>query len=162
MTTRTLYFLAASDATPLAKHYALRNGVLEKSSYPNIYNFDSHAESIRSLPELYRAITEHAALGHCLLKGELQRPLRHESRAGSTNTYTPTSWVALDFDGVPGITSFEELVPAPARRIQSAELRRAIQRILRHRTRQGLLRPRVHAPRGRSPPDTAQGMADCI
>ena len=51
MTTRTLYFLAASDATPLAKHYALRNGALEKSSYPNIYHFDSHAESIRYLPD---------------------------------------------------------------------------------------------------------------
>ena len=27
---------------PLAKHYALRDAVLEKSSYPNVFHFDSH------------------------------------------------------------------------------------------------------------------------
>ena len=56
-------------------------------------------------------LTDHAALGHCLLKGELQRPLRHESRARSTSPPAPTDWIALDFDGVPGIKSFEDLIP---------------------------------------------------
>lgn len=106
-----LSFLATSNGAPLTKHYALRNGVLEKSSYPNIGHFDSHTEEVQSLPDLHRAITEHAALGHCLLKGELQRPLRHEPRRESTDKGSPTNWVCLDFDGVPGVTSFEELIP---------------------------------------------------
>ncbi|MGH8645415.1 MAG: hypothetical protein ACREX4_13515 [Gammaproteobacteria bacterium] len=67
--TWTLSFLAASDGTPLAKHYTLQDGVLEKSSYPNILYFDSHVESIRSLPEFKDTVTKHAEQGHCLLKG---------------------------------------------------------------------------------------------
>jgi hypothetical protein len=50
---------------------------------------------------LYSAIQTHAALGHCLLKGNVARPLVSESRAGSTNSAAQTHWLCLDIDGIP-------------------------------------------------------------
>jgi len=82
-------------AMPLTKSYTAAT----KSSYPNAYEFTSHTHDVHTLSDLHTHLTHHAALGHCVLKGTLQRELVSESRAGSTESTTDTEWVCFDFDG---------------------------------------------------------------
>lgn len=87
---------------PLTKSYSLRSdGTVEKSSYPHAYEFTSHVENCPDLPSLLRAIDAHAAQGHCMVKGELNKTLTSQSRAGSTSTQDATDWLCLDVDGLP-------------------------------------------------------------
>jgi hypothetical protein len=60
--------------------------------------FTSHTEEIESTFQLYEVITTHANQGHCLLKGDLTRPLRNEARRGSTRTDDATGYICLDWD----------------------------------------------------------------
>jgi len=91
-------FLAA-DA-PICKAYGLsERGELTKTSYPHINEFTSYTYEITTIDEFYTAIVAHAAAGNCLLKGLLLRPLKNESRAGSTSPESLTQWICLDFDG---------------------------------------------------------------
>lgn len=69
-----------------------------KDAYPLVKNFTSYSEEINDIKEFHSTIRAHAELGHCLLKGELTRPLTKEPRAGSTRTDDMTQWVCLDFD----------------------------------------------------------------
>lgn len=93
------YFLASDR--PIVKSYQLNGrGALKKRPYPFVSQFTSFKYSINSLKELAFCIQEFAAQGHCMLKGTLQRPLKHESRAGSTSPDSLTDWICLDFDGV--------------------------------------------------------------
>lgn len=69
--------------------------------YPLTRNFTSHRVRVDSINAFYNAIVEHGELGHCLIKGELNRTLKNESRAGSTNAISPTQWVCFDVDGMP-------------------------------------------------------------
>lgn len=87
-----LYFLEA--AIPLTKTISPKG----KEPYPMVKNFTSHKERVTSPVELYRAIKDHATLGHCVLKGPLTRPLMNEPRAGTTRSDDQTQWVCLDFD----------------------------------------------------------------
>lgn len=83
---------------PLVKSYSMVNGVLRKESYPNAYEFTSHTFDVETIQHLYELMLDAASRGWCLLKGELQRELVRESRAGSTNNETETSLVCLDYD----------------------------------------------------------------
>lgn len=95
-----LHFLSAS--VPLTKTIEkLPDGTVLKSPYPNVYNVTSHEEQITDIADFYAAIAKHAALGHCLVKGNLTRTLVNESRAGSTVTGDSTHWICLDIDGIP-------------------------------------------------------------
>lgn len=97
-------FLSASK--PLTKSYIRdANNVITKTPYPHAFEFTSYDEQCNTLPQLLVALTKHAALGHCLLKGELQRPLVSESRAGSTDSTGATQWLCFDIDGLPEIVS---------------------------------------------------------
>lgn len=92
-------FLSAS--MPLTKSYAkLPDGTISKSSYPHAYEFTSHVEEIANLHMLEAQLNKHAALGHCLLKGNTAKPLVSESRAGSTSTQDTTQWLCFDIDGL--------------------------------------------------------------
>ena len=71
-----------------------------KSSYPHAYEFTSHTHSISSIEEMHSLTVRHASLGHCLLKGHINKALKEESRAGSTDSYTYTELVCLDIDGL--------------------------------------------------------------
>jgi hypothetical protein len=94
-----LTFLNAS--VPLTKSYTkLLDGTIEKSSYPNVWEVTSIAEDVSSLKEFEIAITRHAALGNCLLKGNVLRPLISESRKGSTDRNATTEFLCLDIDGI--------------------------------------------------------------
>ena len=93
-------FLASQNV--LTKKYVLTcDGTITKTSYLNAYEVTSFEENVNTLSEFHAAITRHAALGHCLVKGELTRPLINESRAGSTNPNASSWWVCLDIDGLP-------------------------------------------------------------
>ena len=95
-----LHFLSAS--VPLTKTIEkLPDGTLLKSPYPNAYHVTSHDEAVTNIADFHAAVVKHAALGHCLLKGNLTRPLVDESRAGTTVTGDASQWICLDIDGLP-------------------------------------------------------------
>lgn len=94
------YFL--SSPKPIIKRYELKDGSLEKYSYPFVYEVTSHEEEFSDLSTLAQLIQAHASRGNCLLKGTLIRPLVAESRAGSTDPDARTPFVCLDLDGVEG------------------------------------------------------------
>lgn len=93
-----LVFLKAS--IPLTKTFTKTPQGIEKSSYPNVYEVTSIEEDVPDLKALAKAVTEHAAEGHCLLKGFIDKPLITQSRAGSTNPNADTTWALLDVDGM--------------------------------------------------------------
>lgn len=98
-------FLEAS--VPLTKSYTkLLDGTIEKSSYPNVWEVSSHAEDVADLKAFEAVINKHAALGHCLLKGNVMRQLTTESRKDSTDRNATTEFLCLDIDGIePTFTS---------------------------------------------------------
>lgn len=89
---------------PLTKKYTPST----KTPYPNAYEFSSHTEKVNTLEQLAAAIKAHALKGHCLLKGNLDRPLEWESRAGHTDPHAPTSWLCLDLDGLKAVSSVDD------------------------------------------------------
>lgn len=93
-----LNFLQAD--VPLTKSFKQTKGVLQKSSYPSVINFTSSELTANDLAQFVTHLRKQALKGMCLLKGELQRPLVNESRAGSTDSNALTDWVCLDVDGV--------------------------------------------------------------
>lgn len=104
-----IHFLSAQK--PLTKKFTKQpNGDIEKTSYLNAYEVTSYEDEVKNLPEFLEAIKRHAADGHCLLKGELSRPLVNESRAGSTDANAQTNWVCLDIDGLPPTYTVDELL----------------------------------------------------
>ena len=104
-----VYFLEADR--PLTKKFSrLDDGTIEKSSYPIVRDFTSHQTEVATLDDLHTQIQAHASLGHCLLKGQLARPLTNESRASTTSNLDPTQWLVLDFDNVEGIVSAESAI----------------------------------------------------
>jgi hypothetical protein len=110
--TTNMNFLSAD--LPMRKSFWVdKQGELQKSSYPIVKNFTSHSEQISTVRDAYTAITKHAAEGHCLVKGNLLRPLSEESRAGATRTDDATDWICLDLDGAPFGTIKEFLAAMP-------------------------------------------------
>lgn len=93
-----LNFLQAD--VPLTKSFKYVQGATQKSSYPSVINFTSCELAANDLAQFANALRKQALKGMCLLKGELQRPLVNESRAGSTDSNALTDWVCLDVDGV--------------------------------------------------------------
>lgn len=94
-----LFFLEAS--VPLTKTYTKTTSGIKKAPYPMTWEFTSHEESCTNLQQFEHLLKKHADQGHCLIKGELQRTLVNESRAGSTASNTATEWLVLDLDGLP-------------------------------------------------------------
>lgn len=94
-----LQFLKASVA--LTKTFTKTKTDIEKTPYPMTWEFTSLEEDVVTLKDFETALLHHAAQGHCLLKGQIARPLVSESRAGATSTSDPTEWIVLDLDGVP-------------------------------------------------------------
>lgn len=104
-----LNFLSASVF--LSKKYdKCEDGTVQKTSYPSAYEFTSITENVTTLDQFYAHLVEHAEHGHCLLKGDLQRPLVSESRAGATSSASTTQWVCLDIDGLPATHSIDKLM----------------------------------------------------
>lgn len=104
-----IIFLKAG--VPLTKTYSKKvDGTIEKSSYPNVTNFVSIAETASDLKQFEALLRKHAALGHTLLKGSISRPLNDESRKGSTDSNASTDWIVFDIDGLPGATTVDQFL----------------------------------------------------
>lgn len=101
-------FLSAD--VPLTKTYTKVQGALVKSPYPHVTYFTSHTENVDTIQAFAAAVRQHAAQGHCLLKGNVQRPLTHESRAGSTDRDAETLWACLDIDGIQHYQTPQEIM----------------------------------------------------
>lgn len=104
-----LTFLEA--AVPLTKTYEKTSDGISKTPYPHVYEVTSHRESVKDLKGFHAALTKHAALNHCLLKGNVTRDLVKESRAGSTDSNAPTDFIVFDIDGLP-VKSVEDFLTA--------------------------------------------------
>ena len=85
---------------PLRKRFDAKG----KHSYPQVYEFTSHPFPVSDLKAFHFLVQQQAAIGNCLLKGNVTRPLVNESRAGSTDRDTPTQLVCLDADGLTGVS----------------------------------------------------------
>jgi hypothetical protein len=68
--------------------------------YPHVTNFTSHEFKAPTLLAFASKLERHADQGHCLIKGNLQRPLINEPRRGATDPQEQTQWICLDFDGL--------------------------------------------------------------
>jgi hypothetical protein len=105
-------FLAASDRTPMAKSFVRSSGILATTPYPLVKRFWSFARNATDLDQLHALLVAHGEAGHCLLKGSLDRPLRHVSRAGRTGPSTPTQLLVLDLDTDHGFESIDAFLEA--------------------------------------------------
>jgi len=103
-----LTFLEAVNGQRLSKRHCPKNGF---TPYPHVKNVTSYEHEIpldnAGLAMLEQLINDHANTGHCLLKGDLKRPLQNESRAGKTNRVAYSNLLVLDIDGIklPGHTN---------------------------------------------------------
>lgn len=88
---------------PLTKKFTASS----KEPYPNAFEFRSHTYNVLDLAHFTTLMQQHAALGHCLLKGKLDRQLEWESRAGHTNPHELTLWVVHDLDGLNSISTVD-------------------------------------------------------
>ena len=108
-----MFFLEAHVA--LTKKYERTGkGQLVKTPYPMTWEFTSQRETVNSLPQFEAMLIKHAALGHCLIKGQLSRNLVSESRAGSTDSSQETEFLVLDLDGLPEIVRNNPLASVDA------------------------------------------------
>jgi len=105
-------FLAAANGQRLSKSYTFDadGNLIDEQPFPFVKYVHSFREPIDDLEAFYDAIRRHAQLGHCLLKGLLDRPLSAESRAGHTDSATPTRWAMLDFDFEDGWGSVDDAI----------------------------------------------------
>jgi hypothetical protein len=105
-------FLAASDGTRMAKSFVRSSGSVVTTPYPHVRRFWSFTRNVADLGQLYALLVTHAEAGHCLLKGALDRPLRHESRAWRTDPNAPTNLLVLDLDFDRGFISIDTFLEA--------------------------------------------------
>ncbi len=96
-----LTFLEASNGVKLSKEFTTQG----KQSYPmSVKNFTSHIYDIKpdavGWDQQHLLMVKHAQSGHCMLRGELDRPLKNEPRKGHTDRYRKTQTLTLDIDGL--------------------------------------------------------------
>lgn len=103
-----LTFLEAANGQRLSKRHCPKDGF---TPYPHVKNVTSHQHDIPTditgLSMLEKLIRDHGQQGHCLLKGNLKRPIQNESRAGKTDRIGYSNLLVLDIDGItiPGHTN---------------------------------------------------------
>jgi len=79
-------------------------------SYPLVRNFTSHYFTVDDLQQFTEALTKCAQHNMCFLKGNPVRPIKNESRAGLTNSITPTELLVLDYDGDALVSDIDTLL----------------------------------------------------
>ena len=103
-----LTFLEAANGQRLSKRHCPKSGF---TPYPHVKNVTSHEVQIpldgTGLVMLEQLVRDHGQQGHCLLKGNLKRPIDNESRAGKTDRIGYSNLLVLDIDGItiPGHTN---------------------------------------------------------
>lgn len=96
-----LTFLEAANGQRLSKRHCPKTGF---TPYPHVKNVSSHEHDLpidtAGLSVLEQLIRDHGKQGHCLLKGNLKRPIQNESRAGKTDRIGYSNLLVLDIDGI--------------------------------------------------------------
>ena len=96
-----LTFLEAANGQRLSKRHCPKTGF---TPYPHVKSVTSHEETIpldtTGLAMLEQLLRSHGEDGHCLLKGNLKRPIQNESRAGKTDRIGYSNLLVLDIDGI--------------------------------------------------------------
>lgn len=104
-------FLRSSQGIPATKSFSLdEGGKVVATSYPNIFEFTSITHEFDDIERLTALMMAHADERDCMLKGQLNRELENESRAGSTDRDTPTRIFLADIDGVKGIDDIDDAI----------------------------------------------------
>lgn len=103
-----LDFLRADE--PLTKTFVSTEEGYDVTPYPFASHVTSTRVEVRDLGQMYDALMQHAALGECLLKGQLANQLQNESRRGQTTPNDPTRFLVLDLDFYDGWESVDEFV----------------------------------------------------
>ena len=94
-------FLEAANGQRLSKRHCPKTGF---TPYPHVKSVTSHEHNTPAdntgLSMLEQLIRDHGQQGHCLLKGNLKRPIQNESRAGKTDRIGYSNLLVLDIDGI--------------------------------------------------------------
>lgn len=104
--------ISLSASLPIRKTYTLKDGQPQAAQYPNISLFTSTEHAVDTPEDLLQVVSEVSTANACLLKGLINQPLLKQSRAGATKTHTPTEWICLDIDGLPGYKTAESFLRA--------------------------------------------------
>lgn len=88
-----------SSNRPLTKSFVQTSDGLDITPYPLSSEMTSHVEVINTIEDFYAQILAHGNFGRALLKGNLTRDIRNESRAGLTKPEA-SWWLLCDFDGL--------------------------------------------------------------
>lgn len=107
-----LTFLSA--AVPLTKtiSYSPRTGDYTTAPYPMVSRMSSDIVDVEDMATFARYIKSFGERGWSLMKGELDRPISDESRAGHTINHAPHTWVCFDFDKVECAPNFDGAIDA--------------------------------------------------
>jgi hypothetical protein len=95
-----LTFIQAGNSVRLAKVFTPTT----KKGYPNVSKVTSHVYHVTNdavgLEQMHKLMVSHAAQGHALLRGQLKKELKNQSRAGLTNKTLVTDWITIDIDNL--------------------------------------------------------------
>lgn len=92
-----LTFLSADQA--LTKTYVKTADGIDSTPYPLTTRMTSHVIDVSTIEEFHANLVAYAKRSNCLLKGNLQRDIKNESRRGLMKSES-TNWICLDFDGM--------------------------------------------------------------
>lgn len=88
-----------SDVPITKKYFNAKERGIQVTQYPNISTFSSYTIDHQTIENLLSGLRKIAQQGGCILKGEIQREIVKESRAGTTDPKSSTEWLCLDIDG---------------------------------------------------------------
>jgi hypothetical protein len=94
------------------KYTKLEDDSYDVEPYPHAVNVSSHVYPYESIAEFRSIIAAAGNNGLCMLKGQLDREITEESRAGHTDAVAPTDLLVLDYDCSDGFTTPDELLAA--------------------------------------------------
>ncbi len=102
-----------SGPIPLTKTitFSPRDDRFTVAPYPLVQKVSSHVENVGSIYEFAAQLKIHGSMGHCLLKGALDRPVIKETRAGRAMDL-PHDWVVFDFDKIDCAPNFDGAIQA--------------------------------------------------
>ncbi len=106
-----LVFLSARIPLTKSIAYNVKDDQYTTAPYPMVSRVTSHHEKTESFRQFEIVLREHAAQGHCLLKGLLDQPLINASRA-THSIDSPQEWVVFDFDKIDCAPNFDGALAA--------------------------------------------------
>jgi hypothetical protein len=116
-----LTFLEAANGKRMGKTFSTNTSI----SYPKVKALNSHEYEPATLQERFDLIVKHAALGHCMFRGELTKILHKESRKKLTDLTKPNPTLFLDVDNL----YLEDYIPSTSK-LRSSNVESICERVL--------------------------------